>query len=191
MGSDDSYHKCDDRIEVSMKILVRSNIGEIERELGDIPKKIAGGALKVYSESVRDQLREDSPKDTGEFAASWVSEQDKDSAVVFNTTNKDIWLQGTGMWGRGRCIVLAREYNWKAARRLGAPFSRGINPHRIATSISEPILMVRNLEASRAKDWSSPLWKIDDYKTTYYDFIDRTNESIRKGMETGDKKWQT
>lgn len=160
-----------------MKITVR----KLFDELYDVDT-LKEDIHQVYGEELISALRENSPVDTGRFKESWSqTKMDKDNSFVWNKSGVDEYLLGTGvfvgnsMWAHG-----SGGYLWKAdgVHKRG-PWTRGINPHRIATGINEDALARINAEASLGLT----SWKNDEYKMGAYDFIRDMREAIENGLK--------
>ena len=78
------------------------------------------------------------------------------------------------MWAHG-----SGGDRWKAdGPHARGPWTRGINPHKIATAINEDLLKETN-EAAQAGQIP---WTEDNYKLNAYDFIQNMRTAIDKGM---------
>jgi hypothetical protein len=159
---------------------------------GDAPDKaLAKFRDKIHKtipRSIISELKELPPKDSGTMRESWVSDRtDPDTTLITNEAEHSKYLLGTGMWGPyKRCFFRTEAYWWRAANRrsTGFGFVRGINPHKIARSINEETLVIRNIQAQKGEIG----WDVDDYKQDTYDFIYELNSAIKNGLKRGKEK---
>jgi hypothetical protein len=120
------------------------------------------------------------------MSRSWISDRtEPDTTLITNTEEYSKYLLGTGMWGPNkRCFFRTEAYWWRAANRRSTGFVRGINPHKIARSINEETLAIRNIQAQKGEIG----WDVDDYKQETYDFIYELNSAIKTGLKRGKEK---
>lgn len=163
-----------------MKISVRAIIH------GDPLKETVDTIHKVFSEEIIRGLSEmENPRSSGGFAESWASER-KSPETTEITNRKEVdgynlsgLLLGTGIWGESKKPFAHKEYYWRAAGRMNWHSAvRGINPRRIALSISQDVLN----RVNEALKHGGSLYD-DSYKQETYDFALNVEESVRRGAK--------
>lgn len=130
----------------------------------------------TYAESITEEVKKQSPVETGNLQQSWYSERvDEDNTQISNSAEHITYLLGTGLWGPSQRLLYRREpYLWRADHYAAhrCPIVRGINPNKIAIRIDRS-----GLKCHTETQWD------ESHKVEWYNFP----LNIQTGIESGDK----